>query len=66
MVFTNDIGKRMTMSLPHARQTSTALEIRVLVDKLIEHSNIFVSGSRPVEFVGAEYFITDRVPIADV
>ena len=66
MVFKSDTGKQVTVSFQHAEQTSDSADIRVLVDKLIEYNIIFLDGLKPVEFVGAEYLITDKVPISGI
>jgi hypothetical protein len=63
MIFKGGDGKQLTVSFQNAKETAAPADIRGLVDKIIEHKALF-HGTQPAEFVGAEFLITSKVPVA--
>jgi len=62
IVFKTDAGRQLTMSLPNTKQDVDPADIRVLVDKIIEHQDTF-HEPKPVEFISAELLIINKVVI---
>ena len=61
MVFRDENSKQFTISFANIIEDPGPSDVRVLVDKIIEHKSIFYS--QPDEFVGAELVITNKVPL---